>query len=201
MTFDGRQVDAVWLIGALVLALAALSARRVSFWLIVKSLVSWAIIGAIAYLAVLHRGELMAIVSDLGERIGIEGQRVEGRTVKIDLSPDGHFWARVEINGVKRRMLIDSGATLTAISEQTARAAGIDTESSSFPMLISTANGTIAAQRATIERLTLGPLHTTGLSAVVAPNFGDYDVLGMNFLSRLKSWRVEGRTLILEPVG
>ena len=34
---------------------------------------------------------------------------------------------------------------------------------------------------------------------VVSPAFGETDVLGMNFLSRLKSWRVEGSTLILEP--
>lgn len=37
------------------------------------------------------------------------------------------------------------------------------------------------------------------LPVVVSPAFGDTDVLGMNFLSRLKSWRVEGDTLILEP--
>ena len=37
------------------------------------------------------------------------------------------------------------------------------------------------------------------LAVVVSPAFGDIDVLGMNFLSRLKSWRVEGQTLILTP--
>ena len=44
--------------------------------------------------------------------------------------------------------------------------------------------------------------HTHGtddLTVFVASNFGDLDVLGMNFLSRLKSWRVEGNVLILEP--
>jgi aspartyl protease family protein len=28
---------------------------------------------------------------------------------------------------------------------------------------------------------------------------GDTNLLGMNFLSSLESWRVEGRTLVLEP--
>ncbi|RZL97585.1 MAG: TIGR02281 family clan AA aspartic protease, partial [Sphingomonas sp.] len=37
------------------------------------------------------------------------------------------------------------------------------------------------------------------LSAVVSPAFGDVNVVGMNFLSRLKSWRVEDNTLILVP--
>ena len=35
------------------------------------------------------------------------------------------------------------------------------------------------------------------LPVVVAKEFGD-DVICMNFLSRLKGWRVEGRSLILE---
>ena len=36
-------------------------------------------------------------------------------------------------------------------------------------------------------------------SVVSAPGLSDLDVLGMNFLSKLESWRVEGRTLILVP--
>jgi aspartyl protease family protein len=34
---------------------------------------------------------------------------------------------------------------------------------------------------------------------VTSPGLGDLDVLGMNFLSKLQSWRVEGRTLVLVP--
>jgi aspartyl protease family protein len=47
--------------------------------------------------------------------------------------------------------------------------------------------------------LRLGDIAARGLGVVVSPAFGDTDVLGMNFLSKLKSWRVEGQTLILEP--
>ena len=37
------------------------------------------------------------------------------------------------------------------------------------------------------------------LKVVVSPAFGDMEVIGMNFLSKLASWRVEGRTLVLVP--
>ncbi|HEY8433253.1 MAG TPA: TIGR02281 family clan AA aspartic protease, partial [Sphingomicrobium sp.] len=47
--------------------------------------------------------------------------------------------------------------------------------------------------------LKVGGITATDLPTIVAPEFGDQDVLGMNFLSRLKSWRVEGKTLILTP--
>jgi aspartyl protease family protein len=57
----------------------------------------------------------------------------------------------------------------------------------------------IRAQTAKVETLKLGTIRAYDLPVVVSPAFGDTDVLGMNFLSRLKSWRVEGQTLILEP--
>ncbi len=131
--------------------------------------------------------------------VGLDDQQVAGRTVRIRMAPDGHFWARVTLNGVERRMLIDSGATITAISEDTARAAGIESRGGGFPVLIDTANGTVPARRGTIERLAVGPLATKDLGVVISANFGDLDVLGMNFLSRLKSWRVERDMLVLEP--
>jgi aspartyl protease family protein len=50
-----------------------------------------------------------------------------------------------------------------------------------------------------VRELTIGTIEAHGLPVVVSANFGDVDVLGMNFLSRLNSWRVERDTLILDP--
>ena len=115
------------------------------------------------------------------------------------MSEDGHFWAKVRIGATERRMLIDSGATLTALSTQTAADAGLKVEQPIFPMLIDTANGRISAQTSTVPELRLGDVIARDLPVVVSPAFGETDVLGMNFLSRLKSWRVEGRELVLTP--
>lgn len=192
------NINALWLIGGLVLVLSALSARRLSFGMILRSLVSWALIILIAVLAVAHRHELAALWTQATERLGIDDQKVDGDTVRIRMSPDGHFWARVTINGVQRRMLIDSGATITAISAETARTVDV-TPGAGIPIMIETANGTVAAKRGRIERLAIGPLATEDLGVVISESFGKLDVLGMNFLSRLHSWRVENNTLILEP--
>ena len=197
MTED-QALQTVLLVGFLLLVLSALSARRISLGTMVRSLLSWIVIGAILFLILSNRAQLSALFNDLADRTGIASQSVEGETVRIELSPDGHFWARVMLNGVPKRMLIDSGATITALSEETAREIGLESDGG-FPVLINTANGTIAARRATIARVAVGPLTTDDLNVVVAPNFGAFDVLGMNFLSRLGSWRVERGTLILEP--
>ncbi|MFV1920197.1 TIGR02281 family clan AA aspartic protease [Sphingomonas sp. MJ1 (PH-R8)] len=135
----------------------------------------------------------------IAERLGVNGQEVSGGEVRIRMSPDGHFWARATINGVERRMLVDSGATITAISEDTAKAAAIGSGSSLVPVVLQTANGLAQARTGSVKRLELGSITARDLKVAISPALGDMNVLGMNFLSDLASWRVEGRTLILVP--
>ena len=126
-------------------------------------------------------------------------QAVTGSETRIGMSPDGHFWAQVALNGVERRMLVDSGATVTGISADTARAAGIEVDEGGMPVMVNTANGTVLVKRAKAGTVRVGSIATTDMTVYVSPAFGDTDVVGMNFLSRLESWRVEGRTLVLTP--
>jgi aspartyl protease family protein len=115
------------------------------------------------------------------------------------MSPDGHFWVVASINGVKARMLIDSGATVTALSDRTARAAGVETGTGLTPVMLRTANGMAPARTGSIDELKVGNIVARNLRIVTAPGLGTLDVLGMNFLSKLDSWRVQGGTLILVP--
>ena len=135
----------------------------------------------------------------LTQKIGLDDQQVAGQAVRVRMSPDGHFWVLASLNGTKRRMLIDSGATVTALSSATAREAGVKTGTGITPVILRTANGAAPAQTGAIEELRVGNIVARNLRVVSAPGLGDLDVLGMNFLSKLESWRVEGRTLILVP--
>ena len=132
-------------------------------------------------------------------KLGLDDQEVSGKELRVRMSSDGHFWVTASINGVKRRMLIDSGATVTAISEQTAREAAVDAGSSLAPVILRTANGSAPARTGSIDELRVGNIIARDLKIVTAPGLGNLDVIGMNFLSKLESWRVEGRTLILVP--
>ena len=196
---DSASIDTIWLVGALVLAVSALTARRLTFGAIVRSLLGWAVIGGVLWAVLTHRPQLEMLANQLADRLGAGEQTVAGKTVRITMSGDGHFWAHVTINGFTKRMLVDSGATITALSEETARNAGIEVGDSGFPVVLQTANGSIAAQRANASRVKIATLETRDLGVVVSPAFGNVDVLGMNFLSRLASWSVEGRTLVMEP--
>jgi len=191
----------LWGVGALVLVVSSLLARRLSAGEIVRSLLSWVAIFGLGWLAFANRDRIAPVLTAVTERLGIGGQTIVGKSVRIDMSEDGHFWAKVTLNGVEKRMLVDSGATITAMSAETAREVGVEVSETGFPVLLNTANGRVEARRAMVENVSLGTLDTGDLGVVVSPAFGETDVLGMNFLSRLGSWRVEGRTLILEPTS
>ena len=133
------------------------------------------------------------------ESLGIDGQEIDGKEVRVRMSPDGHFWALATVNGRERRMLIDSGATITALSDRTVRDASVEKRTSVVPIILHTANGDVRANAGRVDRLRLGGITARNLHVVTTPALGDTDVLGMNFLSQLESWRVEGRTLFLVP--
>ncbi|MEC7623918.1 MAG: TIGR02281 family clan AA aspartic protease [Pseudomonadota bacterium] len=132
-------------------------------------------------------------------QIGLPEQVVEGGETRIPLSADGHFWVRADVNGVPGNFMIDTGATLTAISAPLAERAGLEPRRGGIPIMLGTANGTVQAHVATIDSLTFGNVSASGTDAAIAENFGDFNVIGMNVLARLGSWRVEDNTLILVP--
>jgi aspartyl protease family protein len=132
-------------------------------------------------------------------QLGMPAQRVEGRETRIALADDGHFWLQASVNGQQRRFLVDTGATLTAISQDTAVAAAVPQNPIRQAMRMRTANGTVDAELVTIGEMRFGNIVARDLDAVTAPGLGDTNVIGMNLLSRLASWRVEGNTLILVP--
>lgn len=132
-------------------------------------------------------------------QLGLPEQRVEGAETRVRMSSDGHFWIAAEVNGMPQRFLVDTGATLTAVSEEFAARTGIEPNRSRMPVQLRTASGSIPARLATIDELAFGNIVARDLDAVIAPGLGAMNVLGMNFLSRLKGWRVEDGVLILVP--
>jgi aspartyl protease family protein len=194
--FPEWQHLALYAVGA---ALIVMLLQRIP---VVGRIVRFAIsLGLFAFLIfiLLQQAPYQPELSRLTAKLGLDDQRVSGRELRVKLAPDGHFWVIATINGVKARMLIDSGATVTAISQQTAHDAAVETGAGIAPVMLRTANGVAPARTGSVDELKVGNIVARNLRIVTAPGLGGLDVLGMNFLSRLESWRVEGQTLILVP--
>lgn len=158
-------------------------------------------LGLLAFLIfiLLEQAPYQPALSRFTGRLGLDDQHVSGKELHVRMSPDGHFWVEASINGVTRRMLIDSGATVTAISRSTARAAGISEGAGLTPVILETANGSARAEIGRVNQIKVGNIVARNLRIVTSPGLGNLDVIGMNFLSKLQSWKVEGQTLILVP--
>jgi aspartyl protease family protein len=194
--FPQWQHLALYAVGA---ALLIMLLQRIPF---VGRIIRFAVsLGLFAFLIfiLLQQAPYQPELSRIASSLGLDDQKVEGKELRVRMASDGHFWVRASINGVERRMLIDSGATITALSQSTAQAAGIDVHSGFTPVIMRTANGATPARTGSVEELRVGNIVARNLKIVTAPGLGSLDVLGMNFLSKLDSWRVEGRTLILVP--
>ena len=197
MSGDGDDaVSFLYLIGCFVLVLSALLAQRIPIRQGLKIGAAWVLI----FLAVFVGFTLKDDFAALGRRVftGDKGQTVQGNGLRIRKSDDGHFWVTAKVNGRNVRFLIDSGATNTALSADTAEAAGVE-QSDGFPIGVETANGLVMARRGQIGSLEVGPIKRRELAVLVSKAFGPTDVLGMNFLSSLSRWEVEGDWLLLKP--
>jgi aspartyl protease family protein len=197
---EGDQaVHVIYLLGVLVLVASSLLVRRIPIGQGLKMLAAWVMIFAAAFIIFTMRDDFKALWDRvLLETRGGVVQEQRGEELRVRRSPDGHFWVNAELNGEPVRFLIDSGATTTSISRSVAERAGIE-PSGGFPAMVRTANGIVAVQRGRAERLTVGGIERRDLGVHISDAFGDMNVIGMNFLSSLSSWSVEGRTLILRP--
>jgi len=180
------------------MSISGLLVRRLPLGQSLKMLIVWLLIFGAAFLAFTLKDDFIA----LGHRAYAEvtGDTVISATpneIRIRQSQDGHFYINGEVNGHTVRFLIDSGATVTTLSGATARNAGLAADAGSGVM-VDTANGTTLFDRATVDQLKIGPIIRTGFAVQISRSDDGLDVIGMNFLSSLSAWGVEGRTLVLK---
>jgi len=193
---DGPSL--IWGVVCILLLVSSLAARRLPLSYIAKAALAWIAIFAALFAIFSFRFEFISIWERVKADIsGTAGQSISGETIELRRQDDGHYWIMVDINGKAVRFMVDSGATMTAINATTAKQAGV--EANGYPIILSTANGRVAAKRATVQSLVVGPHKIENNPVVVSESFGDVNLLGMNFLNDMQSWRVEANKMVLIP--
>ena len=191
-------ISAIWALGGLMLVGSSLLARRLPLAETLRMALAWIAIFGAVFVLFLFRDEGREVWRRATAEISGNGVQVSGSTMRIPRNEDGHYWVRATVNGVSARFLIDSGATTTTISPVLARAAGI-TPDAGFKVMVETANGAVAVDRATIATLTIGGGVQKDVRVLIgADQQGELNLLGMSFLSTLHAWRVEGTALVIE---
>ena len=190
-----------WMLGSLYLLMAimliagSLIARRERFARTATMTLAWLAIFSGGFVLFTFRDDLGYVAQRLkAEATG--APVVEGQEVRIPMAIDGHFWVEGTLNGMPVKFLVDSGATMTTIGRDTAEAAGVSI-SSNRGQMVRTGNGMLRVATGRAASLAIGPIERSDVGLHIAEH-EDLNVLGMNYLSTLERWGVEGRWLILE---
>lgn len=193
---NSLQLGGLYILMAIMLVVGALMTRREPALKLIKMALAWIAIFAAGFVLFTFRDNFEWVGQRLrSEAIG--SPVVEGRETRIPMSVDGHFWVDGKINGRPVKFLIDSGATMTTIDRETATEAEV-TVSPRRDQFVRTGNGIIRVATGTADQLTVGAITRRDVGLQVVDN-DNLNVLGMNFLSSLSRWGVEGRWLVLVP--
>jgi aspartyl protease family protein len=169
-----------------------------------RDAVTWLALGLGLVTLYAYKDELTPIAARVvGELLPGTAMTVEtsagGLTeVKIRKRLDGHFTAKVDVNGKPVTMIVDTGASSIVLTPEDAKKAGIDPEKLTYRVPVLTANGRTVAARIRLDEVSIGPLDRTKVEALVArPGALTQSLLGMSFLSRLRSYEFSGDFLTL----
>jgi aspartyl protease family protein len=133
-----------------------------------------------------------------GSAVTVE-QSAGGLTeIRIRKRLDGHFNANVEVNGRPISMIVDTGASSIVLTPEDAAKVGIDVDNLTYSLPVLTANGRTFAARVRLDKVAIGPLDRSNVDALVAKHGAmTQSLLGMSFLSRLRSYEFSGDFLTL----
>jgi aspartyl protease family protein len=193
---NDMMLGGLYILMAIMLVLGGLMARREPLAKLATMALAWVAIFLGGFVIFTFRDDLGWVAQRLrAEATGTPVQ--QGEIIRIPMAIDGHFWVEGKINGHDVKFLVDSGATMTTIGTSIARQSGVAVDPGR-DQLVRTGNGIVRVASASAAELSIGSIHRQDMRLHVAED-EDLNVLGMNFLSSLQRWGVEGRWLVLQP--
>ncbi len=128
----------------------------------------------------------------------VEARRSEPPTLTVAADYRGHYVVHPSVDNFRIKMLVDTGASLVALTASDARALGIQLSSSDYKMSLSTANGTVRGARVNLREVRLGSILVRNVEAVVLPEGAlSMSLLGTSFLGKLRGYEVQTGRMVL----
>ncbi len=120
------------------------------------------------------------------------------RVLAVHADYRGHYLVHPSIDNYRVKMVVDTGASLVALTDADARALGIRPDRSAYSVGLSTANGVVRGARTMLREVRLGDILVRDVEAIVLPAGAlSISLLGTSFLRRLRGYQVEGGRMVL----
>ena len=141
-----------------------------------------------------------AAVSPVGPSAAVAAgaQRPSNPTLTVSADYRGHYHVYPTVDAFRVRMLVDTGASVVALTAQDARALGINLRPADYRMAMNTANGVVRGARVNLREVRLGDILLRNVEAVVLPEGAlSISLLGTSFLGKLRGYEVQTGKMIL----
>ena len=117
--------------------------------------------------------------------------------VRLGRAGDSHFYADADIGGTNIRMMVDSGASIVALTRRDAEAIGIDIDRLPIAGSARTAGGDVPVRPVMLDSVDVNGIEVHGVAAAVVDTGMGVSLLGQSYLSKLDAVNVEGDTMTL----
>ena len=126
-----------------------------------------------------------------------------GPAAQVSKAADGHFWAEAVVDGApataRVRFLVDTGATIVALTEDDARRLGLNPADLDYGTAVHTAAGETRAARVRLRSISVSGARVDDVEALVVRDGLNSSLLGMSYLGRLSRFEATRSALILRP--
>jgi len=125
-------------------------------------------------------------------------EQLSPNAAAIRRESDGHFWTRADVDGSSLKFLVDTGASVVALTWYDAKRLRLNPETLDFSWTVSTANGQTSAASVLIDSISIGNVEIKNVEAIVMHEEDlQNSLLGMSFLGQLYSYEFKGNTMII----
>jgi aspartyl protease family protein len=157
----------------------------------------FAVIGVFSFLQ-LGDGESGGAADGVAATTVLRGDGENMREMTVRGAHGGHFLVKASINNeVRIRFMIDTGATMVALSAHDARRLKLDMERLKFTQRFQTANGVVRGAPVKLREIRIGDLVVKNVRATVMSGNIGVSLLGNSFLRRLRGYEVRGDLLVM----
>ena len=140
-----------------------------------------------------------ALAAAQPERLVVAPASASGTATQVVKGPDGHYWAQATIEGRAVRVLIDTGASVVALTRADARRLGVDPTPDAYTGRVQTASGLARAAPVELAAVSVAGARVERVQALVVEEGLAYSLLGMSYLGRLSAFEATPAGLTLRP--
>ena len=120
-----------------------------------------------------------------------------GRTALLRKEADGHYWTTAYVNGTPTRFMVDTGASVVALTKRDAQRIGLNLDILAKNANVSTAHGKVKAAAAMLDQVSIERVEVAHVQAVVIEDGLDQSLLGMSFLNALHDWNATPTAIVI----